>query len=116
MYKYISDIECDIHRPQATAYTVMKHINKEEKDVSYIQVINAGDWLSHYSKLWESLEEMEDSQKTNKVELIDKLKRIKNRKEIGKDELNGESFKYVSETFKCRFLVFRKTDGGCQKF
>jgi hypothetical protein len=57
--KYTSNTEDDLHGRQITAYKVIKHLNKSEKDTVRINVIEENKWIDHYNGLWFQKEEEE---------------------------------------------------------
>ena len=48
MGRFISNIGNDIHGRQNTAYTLMKHMNKNKRDAADINVIKEYQWKKHY--------------------------------------------------------------------
>ena len=48
--QYISNIENDVHGRQEQACKIMKHLNKEEKDASRLNIIGKEEWVEHYKK------------------------------------------------------------------
>lgn len=113
--KFISEIENDIHGNQTFSYKVLKHLNKSEKDVARINVIQQDVWIQHYKELW--FQENEDNVVTEnenvevidvdpitKEELDEVFKETKNRKSTGPDGINMELLKYGGILLHFRLL------------
>lgn len=50
--KFIGDVEHDLHGRQLFAYKLLKHLNQNEKDTAYLNIIPESKWLEHYKALW----------------------------------------------------------------
>lgn len=115
--KLISNIEDDVHGRQEMAYKLMKYMNKEEREMANINVIEEHKWKEHYKMLWYN-EEMKETidKKENEVEekvgidlidikeLQDVLKSFRNRKAPGIDNMNLELIKYGGTLLQFRYL------------
>jgi hypothetical protein len=58
-YRYISDLERDIHVQHDRAYKTMKDLNKSRKDTLCINPITECDWLQYCDNLWTSTDDNE---------------------------------------------------------
>lgn len=52
IYRYIGNIENEVHGRQGIAYKILKHFNKDEMETSTINVINVEEYQKHYTQLW----------------------------------------------------------------
>lgn len=111
--RYISNLEYDVHGAQTSAYKIMRHLNKSEKDTVELNNIAEDDWLKYFKELWTYPIDIKPQQKSNEYnevdnitmeELNDILNTFKANKTPGSDEMNIELIKYASPQLKMRFL------------
>lgn len=110
--RFIGCIEHDLHGRQSLAYKVIKTLNKNERENIQINAIDKQSWIEHYKKLWYNEEESgaTDNYACKEVdsltieELLEALKRSKNRKATGLNGINTELLKYAGILFHLRLL------------
>lgn len=60
--QFITNAEHDVYGRQIVACKMMRHLNRLEKDVACINVINTEQWKNHYKKCWYREETMTSMQ------------------------------------------------------
>jgi hypothetical protein len=101
--------------PQRRGFKILKKLQLEVKDQIQTNLMSKEDWKTHYSKLWfnpdiqekgdEEMVKTTDYEKDITMEELDLvLKKAKNRKSPGTDNLNVELFKYGGGLLKNKLL------------
>ena len=111
--KFLATIEHDIYGRQNIAWKVMRHLKSTDRDVAKLTCIPKEEWTKYYSELLhdEDIEDvLEDEIEEKTVDMItldemqEEIRKMKNRKAPGTDNIPIEIFKYGGLILQFRLL------------
>ena len=113
---FVANLEQEVYKVRPRAYKILRRIRSDFNERVNLPKLQMKDAEKYFSELWnntsnnaweEAAESIEgDSEEINKQELEEALRRTKNSKAPGEDEIPSELYKYASASFKKRLLKF----------
>lgn len=113
---FVANLEQEVYKARPRAYKILRRVGNDFNERMYLPKLQMKEAEEYFNELWNSPNSdeweipakstEENSEEITKKELEEALRRTKNSKAPGEDEIPSELFKYASASFKERLLKF----------